>query len=35
MFGAMAAGYLIKSGRRRVMITAAIIGIIGAAITVY
>ena len=35
MFGAWASGYLIKSGRRRVMMAAALIGSIGAEITIY
>jgi MFS family permease len=35
MFGSWAAGYLIKSGRRKVLILAAVVGIVGAAITIY
>jgi MFS family permease len=35
MFGSWAAGYLIKSGRRKVLILGAVIGSCGAAITIY
>jgi hypothetical protein len=35
MIGSYFAGILIKSGRRRVLVLAAMIGSIGAAITIY
>jgi MFS family permease len=35
MIGSYVAGYLMKLGRRRVLILAALIGSIGAAITIY
>lgn len=35
MFGSYAAGFLIKSGRRRVLMIGAVIGAIGAAVTIY
>ena len=35
MIGSYVAGYLMKSGRRRVLILASFIGSIGAAITIY
>lgn len=35
MFGSWAAGFLIKSGRRNVLILGAVVGSVGAAITIY